>query len=35
VPRGNGSICCPLDLDFQASVRRNFPTLEHRRLKCR
>jgi deaminated glutathione amidase len=35
VPRGTGSICCPLDLDFQASVRRNFPTLEHRRLKCR
>jgi deaminated glutathione amidase len=35
VPRGTGSICCPLDLDFQASVRRHFPTLEHRRLKCR
>jgi predicted amidohydrolase len=35
VPRGTGSISCPLDLDFQASVRRNFPTLEHRRLKCR
>jgi nitrilase len=35
VPRGTGSICCPLDLDYQASVRRNFPTLEHRRLKCR
>jgi nitrilase len=35
VPRGNGSICAPLDMDFQTSVRRNFPTIEHRRLKCR
>ncbi|MGA7981347.1 MAG: carbon-nitrogen hydrolase family protein [Chromatiaceae bacterium] len=35
VPRGTGCICCPLDLDFQGSVRRNFPTIEHRRLKCR
>jgi deaminated glutathione amidase len=35
VPRGTGCVCCPLDLDFQGSVRRNFPTIEHRRLKCR
>jgi nitrilase len=35
VPRGTGCICCPLDLEFQASVRRTFPTLSHRRLKCR
>lgn len=35
VPRGSGCICCPIDLDFQKSVRRSFPVLEHRRLKCR
>jgi len=35
VPRGTGCICCPLDLEFQASVRRSFPTISHRRLKCR
>lgn len=35
VPRGNGSVCAALDRDFQTSVRRNFPTIEHRRLKCR
>jgi predicted amidohydrolase len=35
VPRGTDCICCPLDLDYQRSVRRNFPTIEHRRLKCR
>ncbi|MEA3274456.1 MAG: carbon-nitrogen hydrolase family protein [Pseudomonadota bacterium] len=35
VPRGTGCICCPLDGDFQASVRRNFPAIEHRRLKIR
>jgi len=34
-PRGAGSICCPLDRDFQTAVRRNFPAIEHRRLKCR
>ncbi|MFZ0789185.1 MAG: carbon-nitrogen hydrolase family protein [Chromatiaceae bacterium] len=33
VPRGTGFICCPVDRDFQLSVRRNFPTIEHRRLK--
>lgn len=35
VSGGSGQICCPLDLDLQASVRRTFPALEHRRLKCR
>jgi len=35
LPRGAGFICCPLDRDAQASVRRSFPVLEHRRLKCR
>jgi nitrilase len=35
VPRGAGFICCALDDDYQDSVRRNFPTIEHRRLKCR
>ncbi|GAB0148600.1 MULTISPECIES: carbon-nitrogen hydrolase family protein [Marichromatium] len=34
VPRGAGSICCPVDEEFLESVRRNFPTIEHRRLKC-
>jgi predicted amidohydrolase len=34
VPRGTGFICCPLDVEYQASVRRNFPTIAHRRLKC-
>jgi nitrilase len=34
VPRGTGCVCCPLDEDFQSSVRRNFPTIHHRRLKC-
>jgi predicted amidohydrolase len=33
--RGTGSICCSLDRDFQTAVRRNFPAIEHRRLKCR
>jgi nitrilase len=35
VPRGNGCVCCPLDDEYQGSVRRSFPTIEHRRLKCR
>ncbi|MBK5969889.1 MULTISPECIES: carbon-nitrogen hydrolase family protein [Thiorhodovibrio] len=34
VPRGSGCICCPIDLGFQQSVRRSFPVLDHRRLKC-
>jgi nitrilase len=35
VPRGTGCICYPIDRGFQQSVRRSFPTLDHRRLKCR
>lgn len=35
VPRGTGCVCCPLDEEFLHSVRRNFPTIAHRRLKCR
>ena len=34
VPRGTGCVCCAVDDDFQTSVRRNFPTIKHRRLKC-
>jgi len=34
VPRGAGFVCCPLDREFQGSLRRNFPTVDHRRLKC-
>jgi nitrilase len=34
VPRGNGSVSCILDREYQATVRRTFPTIEHRRLKC-
>lgn len=35
VPRGAGCICCPLDGELLGSMRRNFPAIEHRRLKCR
>jgi predicted amidohydrolase len=35
VPRGNGVVVSVLDREYQASVRRTFPTLNHRRLKCR
>ncbi|MGB7552013.1 MAG: carbon-nitrogen hydrolase family protein [Chromatiaceae bacterium] len=35
VPRGSGHVCCPLDVEFLNSVRRNFPAIEHRRLTCR
>lgn len=34
VPRGTGVICCPIDRGFQNSVRRSFPVLTHRRLRC-
>jgi predicted amidohydrolase len=34
VPRGNGVVSCVLDREYQATVRRTFPTLQHRRLKC-
>jgi len=35
IPQGTGCICHPLERDFQVSVRRSFPAIEHRRLKCR
>ncbi|MCF7997147.1 MAG: carbon-nitrogen hydrolase family protein [Chromatiaceae bacterium] len=35
IERGVGQICCALDRDRQASIRRTFPVLDHRRLKCR
>lgn len=35
VPRGTGCVCCPLDEEFRSSLRRNFPTIDHRRLICR
>lgn len=34
VPRGTGCISCSLDRERQLSVRRSFPTINHRRLKC-
>jgi nitrilase len=34
VPRGRGVICCAVDREFQESIRRNFPTIHHRRLHC-
>ncbi len=34
VPRGTGFICCGIDDEYQGSIRRSFPTIEHRRLKC-
>jgi nitrilase len=35
VPRGTGSVCCSLDLSYLSSTRRNFPTINHRKLTCR
>lgn len=34
VPRGTGCVISDLDRELQVSIRRNFPTIEHRRLKC-
>jgi nitrilase len=34
VPRGTGFVCSAIDREFQDSVRRSFPTIHHRRLKC-
>jgi predicted amidohydrolase len=33
VPRGTGAICADMDIDYLQSVRRNFPVIDHRRLK--
>ncbi|MCG8427392.1 MAG: carbon-nitrogen hydrolase family protein [Chromatiales bacterium] len=35
VPRGTGSVCSALDLDYLKTTRRNFPTIDHRRLYCK
>ena len=32
--RGPGVVCADIDLDRLQSARRNFPTIEHRRLQC-
>lgn len=32
--RGSGVVCAALDREFLDSVRRSFPTIHHRRLKC-
>jgi len=34
VARGNGTVTCDFDRDYQATVRRTFPVISHRRLKC-
>ena len=34
VPRGTGFVCSAIDREFLDSVRRSFPTIDHRRLKC-
>lgn len=33
-PRGAGFVCAPVDEELRASVRRNFPAIYNRRLKC-
>jgi deaminated glutathione amidase len=34
VPRGSGHVQATIDREFLESVRRSFPTISHRRLKC-
>lgn len=34
LPRGSGFVIANINLDFLRQVRRNFPTLEHRRIPC-
>ncbi|KOR33354.1 acyltransferase [Achromatium sp. WMS3] len=34
VAMGNGAISSALDLDYQATIRRNLPALQHRRVTC-
>lgn len=34
LPRGNGVITSQFDPDCQTTMRRNFPALQHRRLRC-
>jgi len=35
LPTGAGSVIAPLDIEYLASIRRNFPALDHRQLYCR
>jgi len=35
IPSGVGFVCHPLDRQGQANLRRKFPCIAHRRLKCR
>ncbi len=35
LPRGSGIVCADLDPDWLRATRRNFPTIEHRRLYCK
>ena len=34
LPRGSGFVVANINLDFLRQVRRNFPTLDHRRIPC-
>ena len=34
-PRGTGVAVAPIDREYTAATRRNFPCLAHRRLRCR
>lgn len=33
--KSNGFISCDLDAEYQATMRRNFPAIQHRRLCCK
>lgn len=33
--KSNGFISCDLDTEYQATMRRNFPAIQHRRLCCK
>lgn len=35
LPRGNGIVTADLDRERLVNLRRSFPTIEHRRLRCR
>jgi len=34
LPSGSGFVIAEIDPAYQASVRRNFPVLEHRKIHC-
>ncbi|VAX10228.1 FIG003879: Uncharacterized subgroup of the nitrilase superfamily [hydrothermal vent metagenome] len=34
LPTGAGTVSAPLDLEYLATIRRNFPALDHRQLYC-